>query len=96
MLTKQKTVGIRVPNHPVCLAIIESLGNPVLNTSAMPEDNDERVVRTADDVDHLFGKQVDLIIDSGEIVPEPSSVISLLNEQPEILRYGKGSLEAFQ
>jgi tRNA A37 threonylcarbamoyladenosine synthetase subunit TsaC/SUA5/YrdC len=53
------------------------------------------MVRTADDVELLFGKQVDLIIDSGEILPEPSSVISLLTEQPEILRRGKGNVDAF-
>lgn len=95
MLTKQKTVGIRVPGHPVCLAIIEALGNPVLNTSAAPEEDDDTQIRSADDVERLFGKQVDLIIDSGEIVPAPSSVISLLNEQPEVLRFGKGDVEAF-
>lgn len=94
MLTKQKTVGIRVPDNAVCLAIIELLGNPVLNTSAMLEE-DEQPVRTCDDVDRLFGKQVDLIIDSGEILPAPSSVISLLTEQPEILREGKGDVSAF-
>lgn len=94
MLTKQKTVGIRVPDHPVCLAIIEALGNPVLNTSAMLEE-DEQPVRTALDVDRFFGKQVDLIIDSGEIVPAPSSVISLLSEEPEVLRQGKGDVSAF-
>jgi len=94
MLTKQKTVGIRVPDNAVCLAIIEMLGNPVLNTSAMLEE-EEQPVRTCDDVDRLFGKQVDLIIDSGEILPAPSSVISLLTEQPEILREGKGDVSAF-
>jgi tRNA threonylcarbamoyl adenosine modification protein (Sua5/YciO/YrdC/YwlC family) len=94
MLTKQKTVGIRVPDNAVCLAMIEMLGNPVLNTSAMLEE-DEQPVRTCDDVDRLFGKQVDLIIDSGEILPAPSSVISLLTEQPEILREGKGNVSAF-
>ena len=94
MLTRQKTVGIRVPGHPVCLAIIEALENPVLNTSASFED-EEQPVCTCYDVDRLFGKQVDLIIDSGEIVPQPSSVISLLAEQPEVLRFGKGDVSAF-
>jgi tRNA threonylcarbamoyl adenosine modification protein (Sua5/YciO/YrdC/YwlC family) len=94
MLTKQKTVGIRVPDYPICLAIIEALGNPVLNTSAMLEE-DELPVCTCFDVDRLFGKQVDLIIDGGEIVPQPSSVISLLTEQPEVLRKGKGDVSTF-
>ena len=95
MLTKQKTVGIRVPGHPVCLAIIEALGNPVLNTSAAPEDEEDNQICSADDVERLFGKQVDLIIDSGAISPAPSSVISLLDEQPEVLRVGKGNVDAF-
>jgi tRNA A37 threonylcarbamoyladenosine synthetase subunit TsaC/SUA5/YrdC len=66
----------------------------VLNTSASFED-EEQPVCTCYDVDRLFGKQVDLIIDSGEIVPQPSSVISLLTEQPEVLRVGKGDVSAF-
>lgn len=94
MLTKQKTVGIRQPDHPICLAIIDALGNPILNTSATLEEEGEPVC-TCHDVDRLFGKQVDLIIDGGEIVPLPSSVISLLTDHPEILRKGKGDLSAF-
>lgn len=94
MLTKQKTVGIRVPDHPVCLAIIEALENPLLNTSATIEDEEQSITNSYD-VDELFGKQVDLIIDSGEIVPQPSTVISLLTDQPEILRVGKGDTEPF-
>ncbi len=94
MLTKQKTVGIRVPDNPICLAIIEKLGNPLLNTSALSEEHPDPVV-DAIDVDTLFGKQVDLIIDGGEVYPDPSTVISLITDQPEILREGKGDIMAF-
>jgi tRNA threonylcarbamoyl adenosine modification protein (Sua5/YciO/YrdC/YwlC family) len=94
MLTRQKTVGIRVPAHPICLAILETLGNPILTTSATLDDDDQSVCDSLD-VDRLFGKQVDLIIEGGEIIPQPSTVISLLTEQPEILREGKGSISAF-
>ncbi|MCL1979648.1 MAG: L-threonylcarbamoyladenylate synthase, partial [Proteobacteria bacterium] len=79
MLTRQKTVGIRVPDHPICLALLESLANPLLNTSASLEEEDEPI-NTCYDVDRIFGRQVDLIIDGGEIVPAPSTVISLLTE----------------
>lgn len=97
MLTKQKTVGIRVPDNPICLAIIEELGNPVLNTSAAPEEDEDNLPLSCDgyDVDALFGKQVDLIIDGGEIFPDPSTVISMITDQPEILREGKGDIEPF-
>ncbi len=94
MLTRQKTVGIRVPDHPICLAIIEELGNPILNTSAVMDEHDEPVI-DALDVDALFGKQVDLIIDGGEVYPDPSTVVSLISDQPEILRKGKGDLSSF-
>ncbi|MDX9835624.1 MAG: L-threonylcarbamoyladenylate synthase, partial [Desulfobulbus sp.] len=95
MLTRQKTVGIRVPGNVICQAIIEALGNPVLNTSAASED-DETPVRTALEVDDLFGRQVDLIVDGGDILPEPSTVVSLLRDQPEILRDGKGDSTPFR
>lgn len=95
MLTRQKTVGIRVPDNVICQAIIEALGNPVLNTSAAVAD-DETPVRTALDVDDLFGRQVDLIVDGGDILPEPSTVVSLLSEEPEILREGKGDSTPFR
>jgi tRNA threonylcarbamoyl adenosine modification protein (Sua5/YciO/YrdC/YwlC family) len=94
MLTRQKTVGIRVPDNPICLAIIEELGNPILNTSAHLEDHQEPVIDGLD-VDDLFGKQVDLIIDGGEVYPDPSTVISLISDQPEILREGKGDITPF-
>ncbi len=94
MLTRQKTVGIRVPDNPICLAIIEELGHPLLNTSALTDDHPDPVIDGID-VDELFGKQVDLIIDGGEVYPEPSTVISLITDQPEILRTGKGDISAF-
>ncbi len=94
MLTKQKTVGIRVPDSPICLAIIEELGNPILNTSALREDHQDPVV-DAFDVEEMFGNQVDLIIDGGEVYPDPSTVISLITDYPEILRQGKGDISPF-
>lgn len=94
MLTSQKTVGIRVPDNPICLAIIEGLGNPVLNTSATLEE-DQRQVVDGWDVADLFGNQVDLIIDGGQVYPDPSTIISLIGDVPEILRHGKGDTAPF-
>lgn len=94
MLTRQKTVGIRVPDHPICLALVEALGNPVLNTSAQVEEDGEAVC-SAQDVAECFGRQVDLIIDGGTSVPTPSTVVSFLEEPPRILRQGKGDSSFF-
>jgi tRNA threonylcarbamoyl adenosine modification protein (Sua5/YciO/YrdC/YwlC family) len=95
MLTKQKTVGIRVPDHPISLALIEMVGNPILNTSALLN-RDQAPPVDGFDVNDIFCNQVDLIIDGGPIVPSPSTVVSLVDDKPEILRAGKGDISLFQ
>jgi tRNA threonylcarbamoyl adenosine modification protein (Sua5/YciO/YrdC/YwlC family) len=94
MLTRQKTVGIRVPDHAISLALIQGLGNPILNTSAVREDRDAVPV-DGYDVNDLFCNQVDLIIEGGQIIPNPSTVVSLIDDRPEILRAGKGDVSLF-
>jgi tRNA threonylcarbamoyl adenosine modification protein (Sua5/YciO/YrdC/YwlC family) len=95
MLTKQKTVGIRVPDNQICQAIIKELGNPLLNTSAAIDDLDKPILDGID-VDEYFGNRLDLIVDGGEVYPNPSTVVSLLNDQPEILREGQGDPSLFR
>jgi tRNA threonylcarbamoyl adenosine modification protein (Sua5/YciO/YrdC/YwlC family) len=95
MLTKQKTVGIRVPDHPISLALIEGLGNPILNTTAILDREKEPPV-DGFDVNDIFCNQVDLIVDGGPIAPEPSTVVSLIDDAPEILRHGKGDDSFFR
>jgi tRNA threonylcarbamoyl adenosine modification protein (Sua5/YciO/YrdC/YwlC family) len=90
MISKQKTVGIRVPDNAICRALIQGLGNPILNTSAVL-DNEEPFAE-AFQVEENWGKLIDLVIDGGSIYPEPSSVISLVGAQPEVLREGKGDI----
>ncbi|MEW6501512.1 MAG: L-threonylcarbamoyladenylate synthase [Thermodesulfobacteriota bacterium] len=90
MTTKQKTVGIRVPDHAVCLALLSALANPMLTTSAAL-DPEAPPFTEAYEVEERFGRQVDLIIDSGPLLHSaPSTIVSLVGEQPEILRQGKG------
>ncbi len=89
MLTKQKTVGIRVPDNGICQALVESLDNPIVNTSAIL-DPDAPPLTEAYEIEEILGKQVDIIIDGGPIYPEPSTVISLISDEVEILREGKG------
>ena len=95
MLTKQKTVGIRVPDHPISLALIEGLGNPILTTTAIL-DRDKEPPVDGFDVNDIFCNQVDMIIDGGPIVPGPSTVVSLIDDMPEILRKGKGDDSLFR
>ena len=93
MLTKRKTAGIRVPDNRICIALIQQLGNPILSTSAsLPEHgilHDPSLIQ-----DHL-GNQLDLVIDGGPVPGSPSSVISLIMDEPEVLRDGLGDVSVF-
>jgi len=94
MLTKRKTAGIRVPDNAICLAMVAALGNPIITTSAtMP---DGTILHDASLIHDYFNNRVDVVID-GSIVPgQPSSVISLIHDEPEIIREGQGDVSIFE
>ena len=92
MMSKQKTVGIRVPANTICRMLIETLGNPIVNTS-LPES--EPVQTDAYFIAEQLGNAVDLVIDGGNVPTDPSSMIDLTKDIPEILREGKGDISLF-
>lgn len=86
---KRRTIGLRIPQHQITLALLEALGEPLMSvTLMMPEDNlpltDPEMIRDR------IGKHLDLIIDGGACNIEPTTVVSLLEDQPEIQRLGLG------
>lgn len=94
MATKQKTVGIRVPASPICQLLLATLENPIINTSIPTED--APVPKEAYEIDELLGNRIDGLIDGGPIYPDPSTVIDLTHDIPEILRVGKGDISPFR
>ncbi len=94
MITKQKTVGIRVPDNNICLSLIEALGNPILTTSATL-DMEGPPLTEAYEFDERLGNMVDLVIDGGNLYPDPSTVVSFTGDEPEVLRHGKGDISLF-
>jgi tRNA threonylcarbamoyl adenosine modification protein (Sua5/YciO/YrdC/YwlC family) len=90
MMSKQKQVGIRVPDAPLVRELARLLGRPLVTTSAT---NTEGVPLTdAKDIKAELGHGLDLILDGGVTLNEPSTVISLIGDTLEILRQGKGRL----
>ncbi|MGD9189189.1 MAG: L-threonylcarbamoyladenylate synthase, partial [Desulfobacteraceae bacterium] len=83
MLTKRKTAGIRVPAHPICQSLINTLGNPVISTSAATPEGE--LFSEPWLIDDYFGKRIDLVIDGGPVPGEPSSVVSLIGDEPDVL-----------
>ena len=87
MLTKRKTVGIRVPDNKICLNIVQTFGRPIISTSAGYDDPQS--------IKEAYESHLDIIIDGGGLLPNPSSVISLIDDTPEIIRKGKGDVSIF-
>ncbi|WP_370392156.1 L-threonylcarbamoyladenylate synthase [uncultured Winogradskyella sp.] len=92
---KRKTVGIRVPDNPITLAIVSALGNPLVSTSI--RDEDEIVEYTTDPelILEKWDKLVDVVVDGGYGGNEGSTIIDLSEDQPVIVREGKGTIEIF-
>ena len=94
MLTKRKTAGIRVPDNEICLALVRELGHPIITTSAATPDGGN--FSDASLIHDYFGKQVDVVIDGSTVSGQPSSVISLINDTPEVIRRGAGDVSIFE
>lgn len=90
MRNKRKTVGIRVPESPITMALVEQLGNPVANTSAAEADGE--LIPDPWTIEDLYGHAVDIVIDGGYVFPEPSTVIDFSGDYPQLLRQGKGNV----
>jgi tRNA threonylcarbamoyl adenosine modification protein (Sua5/YciO/YrdC/YwlC family) len=89
MLTKRHEVGLRVPNHPVAIGLVKALGRPLINTSAKL-DTHELALTNPQEIDEIFKGTVDAVIDGGPVPGEPSTLVSLINDEPNILRQGLG------
>ncbi len=87
MLTKRKTVGIRVPDNKICLTIVRKFGRPIISTSAGLDD--PQSIRDA------YASYLDLVVDGGVLYQSPSSVVSLIDDVPEVIRKGKGDISSF-
>ena len=91
---KRKTIGLRVPDHAIPHAILEALGEPIMSTTLIMPDKD-LPESEPDIIRELLEKQVDVIIDGGQCGFEPTTVIDMISEQPQILRLGKGESDIF-
>jgi tRNA threonylcarbamoyl adenosine modification protein (Sua5/YciO/YrdC/YwlC family) len=91
---KRKTIGLRIPDHPVARALLEQLGEPLLtSTLAMP--GRPAPMSDVDEIRRCLEKHVDLIIEAGPCGSEMTTVINLADGAPELVRAGRGSLLPF-
>ena len=90
LLPKRQTTGIRVPDNRICLALVSELGQPIISTSVTTEDGN--ILSNPYEIKEMFGHRVDLVIDGGVLIPEESSVVSLVDDRIDIMRVGKGDI----
>ncbi len=93
LLKKRKTVGVRIPNAPFALKIVEELGHPILSTS-VPEGDDEGYHTDPMEIAEKYGHEIDLILDAGVLFNNPSTIVDFTGHEPEIIREGAGDIEA--
>lgn len=91
---KRKTIGLRVPDNAICSALLSELGEPIMSSSLILPGHELPLTDPLEMRD-LLEKQVDLIIDGGFCGVESTSVIGLEDDQPVILREGRGDLSLF-
>jgi len=89
---RRRSVGIRIPEHPVARALVTELGRPLLSTSAVPPGED-LACSDADEVADAFGSVLDLLVDSGIASNLPSTVIEVVDGEITVLREGQGDLD---
>lgn len=91
---KRSTIGLRIPDHPVALALLQELGEPLLSSSLILP-GEEVTMHDADEITEVLTNQVDLVIDGGPVGLEPTTVIDLTSATPILIRRGKGDLTPF-
>ena len=91
---KRKTIGLRVPDHPLALALLQELNEPLL-TSTLILPGSSTPLADADERRRRLEKQLDLVIDAGRCGMEMTTVINLTGDQPELVRAGQGPLAPF-
>jgi tRNA threonylcarbamoyl adenosine modification protein (Sua5/YciO/YrdC/YwlC family) len=91
LLSKRKTIGLRVPAHAVPQALIKALGTPLISTSASYR-GEEPLADPADIVQRFKG--IELVLDAGFCGVIPSTIVDLTGSEPEIVRAGAGSVDA--
>lgn len=90
LLEQRKTVGIRVPDNKVCQALLSEFGRPIISTSACLPDQD--FLTDPDEIEETFARTVDLFLDAGPGGLERSTIVDLTQDEPILIRQGKGPL----
>ena len=91
---KRRTIGLRVPDHPLVHAMLDSLGEPIMSSTLLLP-GDDKPLTDPFEIEERIGNQIDVSIDAGPTGIEPTSVLDLTGGSVEVLRVGRGDVSAF-
>jgi len=91
-MAKRRTIGVRIPDHPVVQGLLEVLDEPLLSSSLILPDPEGSIMDSEDLYDEVYG-QIDLFVDAGYCPLEPTTLVDLTSGHPEILRRGRGVID---
>jgi tRNA threonylcarbamoyl adenosine modification protein (Sua5/YciO/YrdC/YwlC family) len=90
---KRKTIGIRLPDNPITMALVSELQEPLFSSTLILPGQEDAMV-DPEEIRSRLEKEVDLIIDAGIVVYEPTTIVGFTEDRPEIIRQGKGAVES--
>ena len=91
---KRRTIGLRVPDHPLVRAVLDALGEPIMSSTLLLPGDDLPLTDPLE-IEERIGHEIDLIVDAGPTGIEPTSVIDISEDTVEVLRVGRGDVSAF-
>ncbi|MBW2595165.1 MAG: threonylcarbamoyl-AMP synthase [Deltaproteobacteria bacterium] len=93
LMPKRKEVGIRIPDNEICLSLVREFGSPIISTTVKSREGE--IITDPEMIEKELGHSIDIVIDGGVLPPELSTVVTLVNDAPEIVREGKGDTDVF-
>ena len=92
---KRRSIGLRVPENPVALALLEAMGEPLMSTTVLLPEDDHALSEPDEILARLDGR-IDLFIDGGACGIVPTTVVDLMDDVPRVVRHGRGDASAFE
>ena len=92
---RRKTIGVRVPDHVVAHGLLDALGEPLMNSTLLLPD-EEMAMTEPELIRERLGDAVDLVIDGGNCGFEPTTVVDLVDGEPQVLRVGRGPIDMLE
>jgi len=93
LFKNKKTVGIRMPDNAIALAIVRELGNPMMTSSIFTDEKTTEYITDPELIEERFGLQVSIVIDGGMGGLQHSTIVDCTGDEPEVIREGAGELQ---